>query len=303
MSSGKRGSGYVGRFAPSPTGDLHLGSLYTAAASYLDARANRGRWLLRMEDLDRPREVAGAASRILRTLEAFGFEWDEEIVRQANRVSHYAAAIDRLRVQALTFECSCSRTALAEEDRYPGHCRERPQSPGVPTATRLRVDPGTIQFADRIQGAYRQDVGQAVGDVILRRRDQLIAYLLAVVVDDAAQGVTHVVRGADLLDNTPRQIYLQRKLDLPTPLYAHVPVLVEADGSKLAKSARAVPLDPRVALPQLTAAFALLGLEPPPSLAASTLRAAWDWAMARWDIQRVPRRLILPVGEAATGAA
>jgi len=285
----------VGRFAPSPSGDLHLGSLYTAVASYLDARANGGRWLVRMEDLDPPREIEGSAAHIIATLEAFGFQWDGEIVRQSARSAHYASTIEQLRARGLTFECSCSRQDLADEERYAGLCRERPQNPGIPTATRLRVDPLEIAFTDRIQGIYRQDVSLAVGDVILRRRDRLFAYLLAVVVDDAAQGVTHVVRGGDLLDNTPRQIYLQRQLGLSTPIYAHVPVLVEPDGSKLAKSARSIPLEPRVALPQLMRVFQLLGLAPPPELAGATIETAWNWATDQWDIRRVARRLTLPV--------
>jgi glutamyl-Q tRNA(Asp) synthetase len=273
-----------------------LGSLYAAAASYLDARAHAGRWLLRVEDVDRPREAPGSAAGILRTLEAFGFDWDGEIVRQAERTAHYAAALLALDARGLTFECSCSRLHLAEEDRYPGHCRERPLIPGIATATRLRVDPGSVQFTDRVQGIYRQDVAAAIGDMILRRKDRLAAYVLAVVVDDAAQGVTDVVRGADLLDNTPRQIYLQRLLGLATPAYAHVPVLVEADGAKLAKSARSVRLDNHAALPQLLQVFGLLGLAPPPELAAGTLGAAWTWAIERWDIKRVARRLALPLG-------
>ena len=274
---------------------MHLGSLYTAAASYLDARANGGRWLLRIDDLDRPREVQGSAANILRTLQAFGFEWDAEIARQADRTAYYAAAVDGLRTRGLTFECSCSRLSLTEGDRYPGSCRGGPLIAGAATATRLRVDPGYVQFSDRIQGTYRQDVAAAVGDVILKRRDQLFAYVLAVVIDDAAAGVTHVVRGADLLDNTPRQIYLQRLLGLPTPAYAHVPVLVEAGGGKLAKSARSVRVDGGSALPQLLRVFELLGLGTAPDRAACTINAAWAWATQRWDIGRMPKRLTLPL--------
>ncbi len=285
----------MGRFAPSPTGDLHLGSLYTAAASYLDARANGGRWLLRIEDLDRPREVTGSAAHIVQTLRAFGFEWDGEIVRQADRTAHYAAAVDGLRARGLTFECSCSRLSLAEGDRYPGSCRQGPLNPGAAMATRLRVDPGYVQFSDRIQGTYRQDVAAAVGDVILTRRDRLFAYVLAVVIDDAAAGVTHVVRGADLLDNTPRQIHLQRLLGLATPAYAHVPVLVEAGGGKLAKSARSVRMEGRSALPQLLRVFERLGLGAPPERATSTIGEAWAWATQKWEIGRVARRLALPL--------
>jgi glutamyl-Q tRNA(Asp) synthetase len=270
---------------------LHLGSLYTAAASFLDARAHRGRWLLRIEDLDRPREMPGSADRILRTLREFGFEWDGEILRQHDRFPLYQAALQNLQARDLTFECSCSRLQLEDESRYPGTCRVRPSVAGVATATRLRVEPGHIVFSDRIQGIYRQDVAVAVGDTILKRRDRVFAYLLAVVVDDAAQGVTHVVRGADLLDNTPRQILLQRLLGLPQPTYAHVPVLTEPDDTKLAKSRRSVRLDVNEALPQLLAVFSMLGLSPPDSLASATIADAWAWGVGHWSINRVPKRL------------
>ena len=268
-----------------------MGSLYTAAASFLDARAHGGRWLVRIEDLDRPREIAGSAAGILRTLQAFGFEWDGEIVRQRDRMEHYLAALQTLQARHLTFECSCSRLQLEDESRYPGTCRMRPSSMGVTTATRLRVEQGYIAFTDLIQGSYRQDVAAAVGDFILKRRDQIFAYLLAVVVDDAAQGVTHIVRGADLLDNTPRQIYLQRVLGLPLPTYAHVPVLTEPDDTKLAKSRRSVRLSADSVLPQLLAVFSMLGLAPPVGLAAATLAEAWGWAIGSWHILKVPKRL------------
>ncbi|HWG68628.1 MAG TPA: tRNA glutamyl-Q(34) synthetase GluQRS [Steroidobacteraceae bacterium] len=281
----------MGRFAPTPSGALHLGSLYAAAASFLDARAHGGRWLVRIEDLDPPREVAGSAAGILRTLQAFGFEWDGEPVRQSRRTECYADALRKLSERGLTFQCSCSRLQLEDEIRYPGTCREHPAAITLPTATRLRVEPGRVMFCDRIQGIYSQDVAAAVGDLIIRRRDQWFAYLLAVVVDDAAQGITHVVRGADLLDNTPRQIYLQRVLGLPSPAYAHVPLLTEPNDVKLAKSRRSVPLHPPEALPQLLAVFTLLGLEPPASLAATTIAEAWRWAIDAWDIKRVPKAL------------
>jgi glutamyl-Q tRNA(Asp) synthetase len=289
--TGGYGAGYVGRFAPSPTGDLHLGSLYTAAASFLDARANGGRWLVRVEDLDGPRVVPGSADGILRTLNRFGFEWDGDVVHQSDRGGRYAAALDDLRARGLTFQCSCSRLQLAEDERYPGHCRNGPLKRGTPCATRVRVDEATVQFTDRIQGTFRQDVAAAVGDMLVRRRDQLFAYVLAVVVDDAAQRVTRVVRGADLLDNTPRQIHLQRLLGLPAPDYAHVPLLMEPDGKKLAKSSRSVHLDPGTPLPLLIKVFDLLNLSPPPELNLATIPEAWIWATAKWNIDRVPRRL------------
>jgi glutamyl-Q tRNA(Asp) synthetase len=289
--SGGYRAGYVGRFAPSPTGDLHLGSLYTAAASFLDARANGGRWLVRVEDLDGPRVVPGSADGILRTLSRFGFEWDGDVAHQSDRGARYAAALDDLRARGLTFQCSCSRLQLAEDERYPGHCRNGPLKPGTPCATRVRVDEATVQFTDRIQGTFRQDVAAAVGDMLVRRRDQLFAYVLAVVVDDAAQRVTHVVRGADLLDNTPRQIHLQRMLGLPAPDYAHVPLLMEPDGKKLAKSSRSVHLDGGTPLPLLIKVFDLLNLSPPPELSLATIPEAWSWAAAKWNIDRPPKRL------------
>ena len=286
--------GYVGRFAPSPSGRLHIGSLYTAAASYLDARAHGGRWLVRMEDLDRPRVVPGSAADILATLQRFGFQWDDEVEEQSRRTDRYAAALEDLRARHLTFECSCSRSQL-EDDRYPGTCRVHPSDSGVATATRVRVEPRSILFTDRIQGGFRQDVAATVGDMLIRRRDRLFAYLLAVVVDDAAQGITHVVRGADLLDNTPRQIYLQQLLGLPQPSYAHVAVLVEPDGRKLAKSSRSMAADGEALLPQLMRVFALLGLDPPRELACAAISEAWSWAVRHWDIARVPKRLSLPM--------
>jgi len=265
----------------------------------LDARAHGGRWLLRIEDLDRPREIPGSADGILRTLEQFGFEWDGAVVRQSDRAERYEEALCALRAQGRTFACNCSRLQLRaqfeDELRYPGTCRTRQIEPGTSAAVRVRVDAGYVQFTDRIQGTYRQNVADAVGDFILKRRDQIYAYVLAVTVDDAGQGVTHIVRGADLLDNTPRQIYLQRLLGFPEPSYAHVPVLTEADGGKLAKSRRSVRLSADSPLPQLCAVFSMLGLAPPSSLATTTISGAWHWAIGQWTLDKVPKRLDLPV--------
>jgi glutamyl-Q tRNA(Asp) synthetase len=274
---------------------LHLGSLYTAVASYLDARAHGGRWLLRIEDLDKPREIHGAAAGILHTLELFGFEWDGEVVRQHDRTSRYADALQELKSRHLTFACSCSRMQLEDELRYPGTCRDRSPPAGIAVATRALIEPRFVTFSDRIQGTYRQDVSAAVGDVILQRRDQIFSYLLAVVVDDAAQGINHVVRGADLLDNTPRQIYVQQLLALPQPKYAHLPVLTEADNSKLAKSRRSARVDAHTALAQLLSVFSLLGLSPPMRLHSGCVSDAWHWAIAAWNINNVPKRLNLSV--------
>jgi glutamyl-Q tRNA(Asp) synthetase len=274
---------------------LHLGSLYAAAASFLDARAHGGRWLLRIEDLDKPREVAGATNGILRALEDFGFEWDGEILCQSQRVETYRASLGDLQSRGLTFACTCSRQQLEDDHRYPGTCRAHPSRDGVASAMRLKVDGGTIAFHDRVQGRFRQDVGAAVGDVILRRRDGIFAYLMAVVVDDAAQGITHVVRGADLLDNTPRQIYVQGQLNLPQPIYAHVPVLMEEDGAKLSKSRRSLRLDRSAPLEQLLSVFSLLGLHVPQPGDFCSLGAAWQWATGQWSIDKVPKRLKLTI--------
>ncbi len=205
----------------------------------------------------------------------------------------YQDIIRDLHERNLIYRCRCSRRDLIDDERYPGTCRDRHWPSGPAAALRLRVEPGFVEFTDAIQGRFRQDVARTVGDFIVQRRDQVIAYCLAVVVDDAAQGVTHIVRGADLLDNTPRQIYLQRVLGLPTPRYAHVPVLVEADGSKLAKSRRSVAVSSHSAVAQLCGVFALLGMAPPPALCTAHVAEAWNWALERWDIARLPRRLTI----------
>jgi glutamyl-Q tRNA(Asp) synthetase len=264
-----------------------LGSLYTAAASYLDARAHGGQWRLRLEDIDRPRVVPGAADGILRTLQRYGLEWDGPVMRQSERTDRYESAIETLRKLGVTFDCSCSRSQLLGEARYPGHCRNGALQPDQPLGLRLRVDPGPLIFTDRIQGRFRQDVGATVGDMLIRRRDGLYAYLLAVVVDDAAQHITHVVRGADLLDHTPRQMVLQRLLGLDPPAYAHLPVLVEANGDKLAKTQRSVPVDAQDLMPTLMRVFSLLELEPPRELEQGSLAEAWRWALQHWRIERL----------------
>lgn len=249
-----------------------------------------------MEDLDRPREVAGSAAGILQTLEQFGFEWDG-LVRQSERGHLYADGLCRLEAELRTYACTCSRAQVEDELRYPGTCRNRLTAQGVPAAIRVRIDSREIRFTDRIQGKYRQEVAAAVGDIILKRRDNVVAYVLAVVVDDAEQGVTHIVRGADLLDNTPRQIYLQQLLRLAEPRYAHVPVLIEPDGAKLAKSRRSVGAAKDSPLPQLLNVFSLLGLAPPAGLASGPISAAWSWAIGQWSVDKVPHRLHLRVND------
>lgn len=255
------GSSYVGRFAPSPTGPLHFGSLLAALASYLDARAHRGKWLVRMEDIDTDRTRAGAAGQILRDLETFGLAWDDEVLYQSTRTDAYADAFERLRSADLVYPCACSRKESA--GRYGGTCARGLRAGQAPRSWRVRVPANVnVTFADRFRGEYSQDVAAEVGDFIVRRADGPFAYQLAVAVDDAAQTVTDVVRGADLLDNTPRQIYLQRTLGLTTPRYAHIPVALDKHGQKLSKSMGAAALRREEPARELARALKFLGYKP-----------------------------------------
>jgi glutamyl-Q tRNA(Asp) synthetase len=280
---------YIGRFAPSPTGALHFGSLVAAVGSYLQARSKQGRWLLRVEDLDRPREVAGAADLIVRTLDELGFEWDGPIVKQSQRDALYERALGQLHTQQQVFACSCSRAAIAavaspaDEPRYPGTCRSGPRD-GQPLAMRFRVEPETIAFEDAIQGHVAQDVAATVGDFVLKRRDGLFAYHLAVVVDDAEQGITEVVRGADLIDSTPRQLLLYRALGIAPPTYAHLPLAVDTAGRKLSKSSQSLPIDARDTR-GLWHALDFLRQSPPQDLMHASLAELWRWAHAHWSLQ------------------
>ena len=288
---------YVGRFAPSPTGPLHFGSLVAAVASWLDARAAGGRWLVRMEDLDRPRCEPGAADIILRQLEAYGLAWDGAVLVQSQRDDAYAEALDALKESGTVYPCACTRSQLAQAPRnhegeiiYPGTCRNGLPAGAVARAWRVRVPDVDTRFHDRIHGDLQQNLAHEVGDFIVRRADGLFAYQLAVVVDDAFQGITHVVRGADLLWNTPRQIYLQTLLGLPTPSYAHVPLITNAAGQKLSKQtlAPALPVTGRSAV--LAQALAALGHPPPAGLAGVEPAGQLAWAVAHWQIEKVPTR-------------
>jgi glutamyl-Q tRNA(Asp) synthetase len=282
-------SAYIGRFAPTPSGYLHFGSLIAALASYLDARAAGGRWLLRMEDLDPPREMPGAQEAILQALEAYGFEWDGQMVRQSERQDIYNEVIDRLWQDGHAYACDCSRKQLQPfAGLYPGFCRDAGRDMAN-AAIRLRVPDRDYTFIDRVQGEFRQHLGRDVGDFIIRRRDGLIAYQLAVVLDDAWQGVTDVVRGSDLLDSTPRQLYLQDLLDLPQPRYLHVPLIIQPDGHKLGKRYRSPPLQPAEATPLLLRALRALGQSTSSELEDALPGELLAWAIPRWDAARIPR--------------
>lgn len=279
---------YVGRFAPTPSGSLHLGSLVAALASYLDAKSAQGRWLLRIEDLDKPREVPGATTSILTTLEHYGFEWDGPVIYQSQRLKAYQEAAEYLQQQGLAYFCRCSRKQLeAYPGPYPGFCRDR-QYPPQQAALRLRVPEQSFSVQDRVQGAFCQHLGREVGDFIIQRRDQVFAYQLAVVVDDAWQGITQIVRGADLLDSTPRQLYLQQQLKLPQPQYLHVPLLMQADGHKLSKSHQAPPIEPQAAAQLLVTALSLLGQDPPKALEQESPHRILAWGIQHWASHQIP---------------
>lgn len=282
---------YIGRFAPTPTGPLHFGSLIAAVASYCDARAVGGKWLLRMEDIDPPREMPGAANLILRQLEAYGLEWDGEVLFQHQRSEAYLAAMAQLQAQGHLFWCHCSRSDIARLGTaiYPGTCRSF-QRPRDGTAIRVQVPAGTVSFTDRVFGELRENVAKTVGDFVIQRRDGLFAYQLAVVVDDAFQNITDVVRGADLLDNTARQILLQEMLGLPTPRYMHLPLALNRDGAKLSKQtfAKEIPIPATNHL--LWDALEFLGQLPPAEIRQHTAKELLAWGVSHWQADRIPKQ-------------
>lgn len=290
-------STYRGRFAPSPTGPLHFGSLVAAVASYAEARQHGGAWLLRIEDVDTPRSVAGATEAILATLAACGMQHDGAIVFQSQRDDAYHAALHQLREHKLAYPCACTRREVAdsalrgiEGPVYPGTCRH---DIGSRPARAWRVDTRGVRIAfdDAVQGRIEQNLETEIGDFVLYRADNLYAYQLAVVVDDAEAGITHVVRGADLLDSTPRQIYLQKLLNLPTPQYLHLPVAVNAAGEKLSKQTRAPGIERSKVLPALIDALRFLGQQPP---ALDSVPALWQWTAENWRREKIPRSRLGP---------
>ncbi len=287
---------YIGRFAPSPTGTLHFGSLLAALASYLDARAHQGQWLVRMEDLDPPREIKGAADQILQTLERFGFEWNGPVWYQSQRHDRYQQLLQQLIDQRQAYPCYCSRQqiSLRHSTIYDGYCRpanrlEKTIHPNQPAAIRLLTQDTRIQFNDGIQGPQQQ-LDTEIGDFVIRRKDGLYAYQLAVVIDDADQGINQIVRGYDLLSSTTRQIHLQQQLGLPTPSYSHIPILVNHQGQKLSKQTYANAIDPRQPQTSLFQALALLGQNPPRHLRTTSVREMLDWGIQHWQLNQVPRQ-------------
>lgn len=288
-------SPYRGRFAPSPTGPLHFGSLITALASFLDAKANRGQWLVRMEDLDPPREQPGAADLILQALETHGLEWDETLIYQSSRHSAYEASLNGLIARELAYPCTCSRQQLAAMGGiYDGRCRARQRDDNSPQAIRLKLYdiPGhpcddSIEFVDLFQGAQSQNLRTQAGDQILKRRDGFYAYQLAVVVDDIFQGITHIIRGSDLLEVTARQLRLFDLLEAPRPVYGHIPLALQANGQKLSKQNQAKALDNNKAGRNLWHGLAFLGQNPPADLARASTSELLDWAQAHWQPQAI----------------
>lgn len=288
---------YRGRFAPSPTGPLHFGSLIAAVGSYLEARTRNGEWLVRIEDVDAPRCKPEYESAILRTLACYGFRIDGDILRQRDRTPAYQAALNRLHNDGFLFGCACTRKEIGDSTLgsdgapiYPGTCRNGLADGREARAWRLRVGQQRIAFHDAVQGEIIQDLATEVGDFVLLRADGLFAYQLAVVLDDADQGVTDVVRGADLLASTPRQIWLQQCLGVPTPRYAHLPVVVNAAGEKLSKQTLAEPLDDDRPVPALWRALHFLGQRPPHALCADASPSElWQWALRNWSLAHVPQ--------------
>lgn len=283
----------VGRFAPSPTGPLHFGSLVAAVASYCDVKSRNGQWLLRIEDVDQTRCLPNVSDDIISTLQRFGFEWDAEIIYQSQRTDLYAQALSQLHQQGLAYACTCSRKEIADSSTlqgiegilYPGTCLVQPIKPGMAAAWRIKTDSRTIQFHDRIQGAQQHQMRRDIGDFVIQRADGLFSYQLAVVVDDAMQGITHVVRGADLLHSTTRQIYLQQHLGHPTPVYAHIGLVRNAQGQKLSKQTLAAALPSDNLASTLRSAFDFLPQLPNPAPALQSIPALWQWAMESWQLR------------------
>ena len=285
----RRTAQYRGRFAPSPTGELHLGSLIAALASYLDARFHHGKWLLRMEDLDPPREEPGAAHAILNSLQQHGLNWDEVVLWQSQNHARYAAILLTLEQQGQLFNCDCTRALLGPNGACRGRCQQRTHPPETAVATRVSVPQSCrVDFDDQLQGTQHSQLGRDLPDFVLKRKDGLYAYQLAVVADDAAQGITHVVRGCDLLDSTARQIYLQQLLGYAVPHYCHLPLITNAQGQKFSKQNHAPALNPDQAAQNLRKALRFLHQPEPPAAGLESPAQILDYATSHWNLLSVP---------------
>ena len=289
--------GYRGRFAPSPTGELHFGSLIAAVGSYLEAKSHGGEWLVRIEDLDKPREVPAASYKILRSLEALGMEWDHEVIYQDQRKDIYEDVLTMLNRRGLIYPCTCTRKEISSSSIagisgqiYAGTCRNNVQNDDRLGAVRIKTNSNIIEFEDTLYGLINQNLQNETGDFVLRRSDKIYAYQLAVVVDDSEQGITNVVRGADLLDSTPRQIYLQKLLGYTTPTYMHLPVAVNSHGEKLSKQTKAAHLDVSNPVKQLIGAVNFLGQEPPTELVGESVMSFWKWAFINWNPRKIHKK-------------
>ena len=287
---------YRGRFAPTPSGPLHFGSMVAAVGSFLDARSRGGAWLVRVDDLDPPRTVPGAAGAILRCLDAFGMHWDGTVVYQSTRNDAYHAALHQLRQSGRTYPCACSRKEIidvglagVEGAVYPGTCRKGLTAGREARALRVRTDAAVVEFDDGLQGHVRQDLQAEIGDFVVYRADHVFAYHLACAVDDAEQGITEVVRGADLIASTPRQIHLQKLLGLPTPAYLHLPVAVNGAGEKLSKQTQAHAVDQSHPAATLDRVLRFLGHAPPAEIRGAGLHELWTWAFQNWLRESLPR--------------
>ncbi|MFK8021646.1 MAG: tRNA glutamyl-Q(34) synthetase GluQRS [Pseudomonadales bacterium] len=285
IDSDYRSTDYVGRFAPSPTGPLHEGSLLCALASYLDAKAHKGQWLLRIEDLDPPREVPGADRLIMESLQAHGLLWDGDVLFQSDRLHAYQQALDTLQQRALVYRCICRRADLAVTGgAYPGHCRDSNNDECTPHALRLKVGNFDVTFTDGIQGCINERLCDSCGDFIIRRKDTLFSYQLAVSVDDGAQNISHVVRGIDLMESTGRQIYLLQSLGYTPPAYTHIPVLVDMNGDKLSKQTGASAIDNSQALKNLMTALQRLQQPQPPVSEQGSVQSILQYAAHHWSL-------------------
>ncbi|VAW94323.1 Glutamyl-Q tRNA(Asp) synthetase [hydrothermal vent metagenome] len=283
---------YRGRFAPSPTGPLHFGSLIAAVASYCQAKTNNGEWLLRIEDIDRPREVAGASDDIIRHLEQLGFSWDGPITYQHDRLEYYQDAFEQLKAQQFVYPCICSRKDVAKLNPYgiyPGTCRNGlATTPPATSSWRIRTESSKVQFRDQVQGMVGCRLDHEIGDFVVKRTGGLFSYQLAVALDDVLQHITEVVRGYDLLDSTPRQIFIQQCLGYTHPKYAHHPVAIKSDGDKLSKQTFANAIHQYDAAQSIYQALVFLGQSPPHELQFESIKLIWAWAIEHWQLNKIP---------------